>query len=210
MKRNYVITLDFNPNKPHSQETPYQEYSVFINRLKGYLLSLDLFSQDSKETFIAGSHLFLMAKDGSLVDITYPGSEYMLSSIKIGYREPMEELEAIRHALMTAKQLELAKPPFDPKLTFNPNLIYLFVGADTEGNYTVYSNFIQNAKELQARLYGGGNIAYRESSGHFHMFLGIENEFRNKGITRVIEFEGAAKPANSLDELLARLEQKPQ
>lgn len=130
----------------------------------------------------------------------------MLSSIKVWPKRCLEGLEAIRYALTVAKQLESANPQFDPKLTFNPNSMSLFVGADSNGNYIPYTDFIPKAIELQRALYGGGNIAYGESSGHFDILLGVEDEIRRSfNFSGIINVEGAAKPANSLDELLLRL-----
>ncbi len=194
MERLYTVTLLFNPNTPFSSERKFGDY----------LLSLGLFIPD--EPFIAGTHFFARTKDNGYVDINHGLS--MLHSIKVGSAICLEELEAIKYALTITKQLESATPSFNPPLAFNPNLIYLFVGPDSEWSYNIQvENFLPNAKELQRRLYKGGNTAYGQSSGHFGIYLGVEDEL-NKYDIKVIEVEGIAKPANSLDDLLIRLEQK--
>ena len=62
-----------------------------------------------------------------------------------------------------------------------------------------------NAEELQKKLYGGGDIAYFETTGDFSIFFGVVTEFNKEYINGIIKLEGTAKPAKSLDELLAKL-----
>lgn len=60
-------------------------------------------------------------------------------------------------------------------------------------------------------MYGGGNAGYVKASNDFELFLGMEEEIgeRRGGVMRVtkLRFEGTAQPAESLDELLKRIEQ---
>lgn len=206
MERKYSVTLRFNPNQPHSLQTPWKEYNLFVTEFKDYLLSLGLFDPNPETFFAAGSHIFARMDGGSIIDITHPGSEFALSSICVQSAKHLEELEAVKYALATARKLELARHSFKVPLSFNPNSMGIFVGEDPEGNYILYKEFIPNAKELQKRLYGGGNIAYGESSGHFSIFLGVEDEIRHSfSFSGIINTEGVAKPANSLDDLLSRL-----
>ncbi len=117
----------------------------------------------------------------------------------------LNELEAVRYALETAKRLEAETSSLAPPLIFNPNLIRVSL-RNPKGRYPQIEESI--ARELQRRLYGGGSVAYYESSGDHKFILGVESEFP-EGV-ETLKAEGTAQPASSLDELLQRLEQKPQ
>lgn len=189
MKRTYTVTLRLKENIP--DDLLRAQFRDYINS-SGLIVPA--------KTFVGGSHLYAWTSEGNCVDFQW-------GSVGIQPKGYMEELEAIQLALVVAKNLESATLAFKPKLVFNPNFIYLFVGDDIEGNYMYFRDFIPNAQNLQRILYGGGNIAYCESSGHFVICIGIEEIFREYNITGVIEGQGTTQPANSLDELLARIEQ---
>lgn len=207
MERMYSATLYFNPNKLLDKNISFKEYDEFIDKLKDYLLSLRLFKQDPRLPFIkVSSRLYVVTEDEQSLIGIHPGSEFMLSSIRVEPKRCLEELEAIKYALTVAKQLESANPQFDPKLKFDPNSIRLFVGEDSEGNFIPYNEFIPNAIRLQRALYGGGTIFYGESSGHFSLRFGIEDKIRNSfHFGGIINAGGVAKSASSLDELLERI-----
>ena len=210
MERLYTVTLRFNPNKPYNSDVPLQEHDIFIKQLTDYLHSLDLFDKDPEKTVIFGSHLMKQAKDGGHVDITHPGSEYALYSMGVSSATHLKELEAIKYALTIARRLELALPSFQPSLTFDPNAIGIFVGENKEGEYMLMEDFIPSAKELQRILFGGGKIAYSESSGHFTFYLGVEERFQGYNFSKIIDAGGIQKPAGSLEELLQRMKQNHQ
>ncbi|MEK6875792.1 MAG: hypothetical protein AABX63_00150 [Nanoarchaeota archaeon] len=158
----------------------------------------------------------MMGTAGTLLATKEKGGSDIRFDWNFAHMQPntyLEELEAVKRALTTAKNLEDVEPQFNPPLTFNPNLISIFVGEDPEGNYMLVKDFIPYARKLQKILYDGGNIAYSESSGNFVIFLGTEKEIGTHKILsgkEIVESEGTAQPASSLDELLQRLGQKLQ
>ncbi len=123
--------------------------------------------------------------------------------------EPLDAIRAIRFALSMAKQLEDVKT-IRHGLSFNPNFIYLVVGADSERKYISASEFMPEAQELQKKLYGGGNFGFSELAG-LGVLLGTQEEIKSfPGDKKIVDAEGIAQPANSLDELLQRLGQELQ
>ena len=168
------------------------------------MLSLGLFLQE--ETVLrgtAGTLLCTKHRDGNRLHLEG-------SSVHIGSAGYVGELEAVQSAVTIAGQLESAKPPFNPPLVFDPNLVFLLVGKDSEGNAITYGDFEPNAAELQKALYGGGNFAYYESSGEFNIFLGLTKMFRLYRPNGLVGVGGKARRAASLEDLLARLRQNPQ
>ena len=83
MERKYAVTLKFNPNIPYNVDSAFEDYSLFVPKFKDYLLSLDLFNPDPKETVIGGSHIFTQTRDGGDIDIAHLGFGSMLYSISV-------------------------------------------------------------------------------------------------------------------------------
>ena len=103
--------------------------------------------------------------------------------------------------------IELARKLQGRQLCFNPNLISLNLGG-FNGEAAFENEVGSIGSGLQNRLYGGGSIGYTQASNDFILYLGLEQEIGQKqGVMEVkkIELEGTAQPANSLDELLARI-----
>lgn len=152
------------------------------------------------ENFLGGNNLLITTDSGEEFRVTYRGFRY-------AFANPLEQqniFNAIKSALDAAKIL--ANFP----LTFNTNLLSLYVG-HFAGEETFEREFGTIAGNLQRRLYRGGDVGYAQSSNDYNIFLGTEQEIGKKqGILKIkkIEVEGTAQPANSLDELLGRLEQK--
>ncbi|MBI2541462.1 hypothetical protein HYV80_02020 [Candidatus Woesearchaeota archaeon] len=153
------------------------------------------------EVFLGGSNLFIVTDTGDEIRARYQSIGYAF----VGPLEQQNMLNAVKSALGVAKILT-AFP-----ISFNPNLLSLYLGHFSGGDAEFEKEMRPIAIALQKRLYGGGGIGYTQSSNDFSLDLGTEQEIGEKqGILKVkkIEVEGAAQPANSLDELLDRLKQK--
>ncbi len=128
------------------------------------------------------------------------------------FDESLEEgtiLNAIKSSLELSKKLEEMRLR-GTALKFNPNSISLGLG--TFDNEDVFVGaFGPIARDLQKMLYRGGNVGYAESSNDFRVRFGTDEEIGKKVPSlefKKMQFEGTAQPANSLDELLVRIEQK--
>ena len=107
----------------------------------------------------------------------------------------------------TKSALGFAKRMSSETLRFNPNYIGLFLGWHRD-----LAKFkrcvVPIAITLQQRMYSGGDIYWAESSHDFSLFLGSEKEIRPRRIpdAKKIAVKGKFQPANSLDELLERIQ----
>ena len=189
MERNYAVGLDLRGPISLSRS----------NHLMGYLRSSGLFVPE--ETLKQGLSVHTRTQDN--VSIVF--GEYAANFQQPG--KTLEELEAVRCAIAVAAQLESITPPFEPQLKFNPNLVYIYVGTDSQGNKMLREDFMRNARRLQRALYSGGNFAYTELSGDFGILLGLKEDREGYTPKKEVRMNGAANPASSLDELLARIKQ---
>lgn len=169
--------------------------ALLTTGFKDYIHSLSIFLPD--KTLIGGSNLFLYTAEDICIRFTS-------SDFGFWYHKPIDGLEAVKSALAMAKRLEIAQPPFNPSLKFNPNYIKILVDRDAQGDVHPIEDFLPHAIGLQKRLYHGGDITHFEEP---IVFLGTENLIKNPRVL-IAHVEGTAQPASSLDELLARLEQK--
>ena len=125
--------------------------------------------------------------------------------MNVSSHQASEVLDAIELAVNLSKKVE-GLNPFNPRISLIPNKVDIFVGEDENREYMRYFEFLPIAKELQTRLYGGGNFAYTESSGHFSILLSINVENIDISNKYIVKNEGAAMPVESLEELLDRIQ----
>jgi len=186
MQRNYSVAL-------HLKSTLGEVHHVRTGTINEYLDALDIKDRTSSS--------------GDVLAYTAGGALYFVSDhVVFRPKEPLDATEAIRFALSMAKQLEAVRTGHD--LSFNSNFMYLVVGADPEGRHINANDFMPEAQELQKKLYLGGDFGYNESSSFLSIYLGTKEEIKSfPGDKEIVASEGTARPADSLDELLARLNQ---
>lgn len=189
MQRSYSVALNL---KSPSEEAYHVGTSIVYDLLKALNIT---------------NHAII---SGDILAYTASGALYFTPNhVVFRPNGPLDAIRAIRFALSMAKQLEDVKTTRHG-LSFNPNFIYLTVGADSEGKRIGASDFTPEAQELQKKLYGGGNFGYSEPAG-LGVLLGTQEGIESSpGDKKIVELEGTSQPANSLDELLQRLGQELQ
>lgn len=152
----------------------------------------------------------------NLIMETTSGSDILFKphSVTFQYKGPLgwDYLrDSIRESIRIAKVLETVRIGEKP-LGFNPNRLSSDIG-NFDSEEVFQREFGLTAQELQRRLYGGGSVAYYQSSMDFNVYFGTEQAISELVIktqgslgTKKLEFEGQTQPASSLDDLLARLE----
>lgn len=121
------------------------------------------------ENFLGGRNLLITTDSGEEFWITYHGIRY-------AFARPLEQQNILN---ATKSALNVAKILADFPLTFNPNLLILYVG-HFAGESVFERDFGPIARDLQRKLYGGGNVRYAQSSNDFSLFLGTEQEIGKK------------------------------
>lgn len=141
------------------------------------------------------------------------GDELLFNEHDLSYSfGPSLEEQQIRKAIKSAIQIA-TKLKVVP-ISFNPNFLGFYLGWFSSDE-TFEQNVGQIARNLQNTLYGGGIVAYDGTGGSYGLFLGTEREVDQFGPGfktdrkrfKKLHFEGTAHPAQSLDELLKRIEQ---
>lgn len=183
MERNYSVGLRY-------------RHPIEIKYIERYLAKSGIFVP--KEITKGGITLAIETTNGKLA-LFWPSEFYL------GFSGSLEEahiLNSIKSTIETASGLK--------KIKFGPNLLTLSLGP-FDGEEQFKREFSQIAKNLQERLYLGGDVWYTESSDDFNLFLGTKKAMdvytggvQNKDIKK-IEFESTSKPVLTLDELLNRI-----
>ena len=174
-------------------KVPVNFTSLEEDILRGRIHSLGIFTPEQTDITQAG--IIAKTVDGNDVHFGHTSFYYHFKSQLVA----TELLYAMKSALELAKKLE------GQTLSFNPNKLSLYLGV-FKGKEDFERGVGSVSKALQERLFGGGSIGYIESSNDFGVLLGIEEETQKILGVKKLEFEGTAKPAASLDELLARIE----
>ena len=151
-----------------------------------------------RDISLRGTNLFITTNSRSALWVTGSDFNYPFEGIS----EERNILDAIASALDIAVLLE------NQSSRFNPNQLKLTVG-HFPGEEAFKKDFAPVAGKLQRTLYGRGDVSYAETSNEYIVFLGTGYEADTKADfgVRKIQFEGTARPADSLDELLRRIKQ---
>ena len=182
-----------------------------------YIKSLQVFDPDATSYDILNPRINTKTRSGNQVEIEGTFIRYHF----VGSLDLQQILEGMSSAISTAKKLEgavssLVKPSQEPlKIAFNPNL--LIFNLEHIGPGTLWDslgNIEKLALKLQAILYGDGNVMCTLGLG-YRLYFGTDENVMSEFVKghsygfNLFQFERkTTKPANSLDELLARLEQK--
>ena len=172
-----------------------QEYKVVLPFK--FEIGLDVLEDSIKKAHPPYSGLFVPTETeyikGWLVTKTQTGQVIGFTPRRIHYTFAGELEEGV--IISSIKEaLELARRLDGHQIQFNPNSIIFHVTFDFEDDFS--NQFAPISRNVQKRMYDGGDITYTKSSTDFGVHFGTEQK-EKYGVLKseTIKVEGTAQPA---------------